>query len=424
MLFRSSKISVTLPELKNASLLGEENIINPVTEKIMKGCVEITYNGEKDKYTYAYVETCKSYATDPVFSNDMIPLYRNGTKWEVAGTRQWFNYEAGEWANAAIVKDPSLYTVQGTEINEEDIIAYMVWIPRFSYSIQTKNASGANTYGHNSTNINSPSSISIRFRKVDETDEGLAYYFGDTPANFKTHPAFMEGSSTSGNGTQYKGFWVSKFEMSGTTSELKSIPHVPSLRGISISTAYNSALNFGPQNNVEGESKLMRNTEWSAVAYLSQSLVGRCTSITACTKIINNNNNLYLSGGANYITNIGHSTTNNFSGVYDMSGLSDEYVMGMVNGSFGNSGFTANPLDRYTDFYDPNNGSLDICDFGKCFGHALGETSGWYGTSSSIIEGEFPFMIRGGNFTSGNIFYFKKSTGNEANASFRVTISN
>ena len=65
-----------------------------------------------------------------------------------------------------------------------------------------------------------------------------------------------------------------------------------------------------------------------------------------------------------------------------------------------------------------------LCDFGKCFGHALGETSGWYGTSSSIIEGEFPFMIRGGNFTSGNIFYFKKSTGNEANASFRVTISN
>ncbi|MDD5979902.1 MAG: hypothetical protein PUC23_02170, partial [bacterium] len=91
------------------------------------------------------------------------------------------------------------------------------------------------------------------------------------------------------------------------------------------------------------DTHMIKNNEWDAVAYLTQSIYGRCTSSTSCTKIGINNNTSYITGygspaGTEYDINNGTyetilgkdaSTTGNIYGVYDMSGGAMEYVMGV-----------------------------------------------------------------------------------------------
>ena len=86
--------------------------------------------------------------------------------------------------------------------------------------------------------------------------------------------------------------------------------------------------------STEVDTHMSKNNEWGAVAYLTQSIYGRCTGSTSCTEVgINNNNNYKTGYGAPagsgtgdfneaYNTTRGKdaSTTNNIYGIYDMSG--------------------------------------------------------------------------------------------------------
>ena len=105
------------------------------------------------------------------------------------------------------------------------------------------------------------------------------------------------------------------------------------------------------------ESHMMKNTEWGAVAYLQHSAYGSATSIRI------NNNSSYITGyqanteptcgytGTNedcnkycndgtcntaYPNSVLASTTGNISGIYDMSGGTWEYVMGVMVDEEGN----------------------------------------------------------------------------------------
>ena len=109
----------------------------------------------------------------------------------------------------------------------------------------------------------------------------------------------------------------------------------------------------------------MKNTEWGAVAYLTQSQYGRCKD-NKCTEVRINNSGSYITGmSATLEPTCGYtesnetcnwyggptdlnvlesgnikgyyltasqesSTTGNYSGIYDMSGGSWEYVMGVM----------------------------------------------------------------------------------------------
>ena len=113
---------------------------------------------------------------------------------------------------------------------------------------------------------------------------------------------------------------------------------------------------------------MLKNNEWGAVAYLTQSIYGRCSSSTSCSEVGINNNSSYVTGygapagssssvtnGA-YNTNLGMdaSTTGNIYGVYDMSGGAYEYVMGNYNNTIKNAQFTTLPNTKYYNVYKVN----------------------------------------------------------------------
>ena len=95
---------------------------------------------------------------------------------------------------------------------------------------------------------------------------------------------------------------------------------------------------------------MMKNSEWNAVAILSQSIYGRCPSDSTCPEVSINNSSSYITGSSGgsstasssntvyaYNTSEGQtaSTTMNVTGVYDMNGGAAEYVMGVLLDSDG-----------------------------------------------------------------------------------------
>ena len=106
---------------------------------------------------------------------------------------------------------------------------------------------------------------------------------------------------------------------------------------------------------------MMKNMEWGAIAYLTQSKYGRCEENVNCTEVRINNSSSYVTGSSavnepligytgysDYASNelgqdkdsivvnynnsksVQSSTTNNYYGIFDMSGGAYEYVMGVM----------------------------------------------------------------------------------------------
>ena len=123
------------------------------------------------------------------------------------------------------------------------------------------------------------------------------------------------------------------------------------------------------------------------------------------------------------------STTGNITGIYDMAGGAEEYVMGVFANSNGelwsgystslNSGFTglvglagtsytgtAFPDSKYYDVYkatsDTTISVLTACNGGVCYGHGLSETNIWYNDFAYFVSANSPWLVRGGQFSSGS----------------------
>ena len=199
---------------------------------------------------------------------------------------------------------------------------------------------------------------------------------------------------------------------------------------------------------------MSKNNEWGAVAYLTQSIYGRCINSTTCTEIGINNNSSYITGygappgsdynasnGA-YNTSLGKdaSTTKNIYGIYDMSGGALEYVMGVLadpsgkprsgqNSSF-NSGFTGMLDDgtKYTGIAFPDSKYYNLYTGTTYTGHALTETKNWYSDGARFVVSNYPWFKRGGYYYDGagaGVFDFGISIGNSGyNNSSRSVISN
>ena len=263
----------------------------------------------------------------PVIATGLTPVNWNGSAWETTTVANWdYNYNSvatathstvtgngnGKWANAQTA-DGSLY----------------VWIPRYSYKITSGYHSGGNSW--NSLDDPGTNKIEVKFSNgtVDDIIDG-----------YSSHPAFTFGSQ------ELEGIWVAKFEASqgsttsqvsaptSSTSVAKSIPGVTSWRGITLSDMFDYAYN----TYRNADSHLMKNTEWGAVAYLTNA-IGRIPYI--------NNSSDYITGNAggsqdanqapgttnawNTSGGVKASTTHNVYGIYDMSGGSWEYVAAYLN---------------------------------------------------------------------------------------------
>ena len=398
----------------------------------------VIYNGNFKIYTRQMLEDDNldlSGANKPVLASNMIPVYYDETNdvWKKANkdntdkTNPWYSYNStgeykGRWANAVTVKEANRQTYLnasiGTPISMDDITTMWVWIPRFNV-VTPSNYNGG-------TKV-SPGAIDITFVKQNE-------------------PAI--DTFTFGN-KELSGFWYGKYEVGGTlaspcTNETCNVsnivvkPNVTSLRSQTVSSFFFASRSMEQVGNSFGfvssevDTHMSKNNEWGAVAYLTQSIYGRCTSSTSCTEIgINNNSNFITGYGAPagsaetvsngaYNTTLGKdaSTTGTIYGIYDMSGGSWEYVMGVYTNTIGESGFSSLPDTKYYNNYTETSYT----------GHALTETNGWYNDIADFVISDCPWFGRGGSYDSNAFageFYFGRSDGSAGSyIGLRLVITN
>ena len=385
-------------------------------------------------------------ANSPVLASNMIPVYYDeiNNVWKKADVNnkdssyQWYSYNStgdkkGMWANAVTVKEANRQTYLnanvGTLISMDDITTMWVWIPRFN-AVTPSNYNGGTK--------DNPGAINVTFVKSNEPAID-AFTFGDK---------------------QLSGFWYGKFEISHTTlassntannlgctnetcSNANGIiikPNVNSLRNNNVSNLFFASRSMEQTGNsfgfvnIEVDTHMSKNNEWGAVAYLTQSIYGRCTSNTTCTEVGINNNTSYITGIGdkpsstassvktntyNTISGKNASTTGTIYGIYDMSGGAWEYVMGVYSNTISDSGFSSLPDNKYYNNYTATSYT----------GHAISETKGWYNDQSfSVYFSVSPWFKRSCYYDDGELsgmFAFYGSSGiNGGNSASRFVITN
>ena len=414
--------------------------ISPKTNIFESGGTHQTIIGGTVKFKVS-VETVEitnldtSGANKPVLASNMIPVYYDeaNSVWKKADKNnsqkdyRWYSYTStgeykGMWANAVTVKEANRQTylnaTPGTTISMDDITTMWVWIPRFN-AVTPSNYNGGTQ--------SKPNAIDVTFVKQNETAID-AFTFGNK---------------------ELSGFWYGKFEIGGSlasscTNETCNVsnivvkPNVSSLRSQKVSSFFYASRSMEQAGNSFGfvnsevDTHMSKNNEWGAVAYLTQSIYGRCTSSTTCTEVGINNNSGYITGygapagssssvtNGTYNTALGKdaSTTGTIYGIYDMSGGAYEYVMGVYNNAKSSSGFNSLPDEKY---YNNYTGS-------SYTGHALTETKRWYGDNDGFVSASYPWFARGGYYGAGGVtgvFYFSSHDGNSINShSSHLVISN
>ena len=491
----TSEKSVTLEDLER------EKLINYSGNKVECDIVKIYSNGkvylkdckvkgERVDYTYGEKQRDPNITVD--LEEGLIPVIYDEDNWIVVDKNdlQWYDYDEQKWANAVVLsqeaktnnknKVGSILTVDG---ENPDILMMFVYIPRYEYKIEGQ-------YGIHADGIEGtqqlPGEIEVNFIKNDKM----------TPTNgYILHPAFTFDDQ------QINGFWMGKFELShielsssstsnnlgctnannGVTcaadsSKFRILPNVVSLRRNNVSKFWygiksiENASSFGLMNI---DIHMIKNSEWGAIAYLSQSKYGKSGNSDydrIQKEIYQNKSSNHITGNSNGTpsqdisytqcaynqkmgTNTnqdkkncgpGASTTGNIYGVYDMNGGSWEYVMGVYsdidgiysgnnsnsNSGLGYSGFNGKlsssneiinygldiPTMKYYDKYTTNI-MTTTCDSKICYGHALSETSGWYNDYSEMITRDWPWFTRSGHYgfnERSGIFAFAQSTGKES----------
>ena len=471
----------------------------------------------ENAFTYAKSSICRN--ADPNsdcqvdIDNNMIPVTyvgydgNGGGHWAVVSDADiqrnpgsWYDYGDKQWANAVTVKNPRKYTnaATGTEVNNNDVLGYWVYIPRYAYEVRYRDASNSKVSAQNFDIVfetkNDPVKQPIECNTGDyqtcvknQYGESALTYPNTTSQDdqlnnqtaWATHPAFTWKYTRAINGfdrtTELNGFWIGKFETTGTrtASTVKPNQHANILEFIGEFYSAARSIGYPDPNNVGGgtesddttngltqnshhlakaTSHMLKNSEWGAVAYLSASRYGagvnkvqinaampasgstdadgdedeslRRGGATGCGPESNGVEGQYDAGTLNETTiesstacgsadrayngTIGQyaSTTNNVYGVYDMSGGTDEYVMGNYstnlsqtsNGAWGDE--VKIPIKPpYVDIYNIT-GSYD-CTWSVggsgCGGHALFETANWGTDSGRFASPEFSWFGRGGS---------------------------
>ena len=430
---------------------------------------------------------------DPVIKDNLIPvtISDNGVVSKASLSSKWYSYEDKIWANSVILKDESVVYKNGETIPEDNIESYFVWIPKYSYQLfDLGNYSSLTSITDKTQEIkikfgtsNTSDSVSGECTTPFESGQGIAGSSGNCKVgDYMTHPAFLAFDTT--------GLWVGKFETgydgatstasaqvnSADTSKIIIKPNVYSWRNITVGNAFKNSYDY----KRDLDSHMMKNTEWGAVAYLQHSKYGSQASVRI------NNNGTYITGYAateeptlgyyrgtsiagnrtestalgvdgtytvNYLNSksVVASTTNNHSGIYDMSGGAWEYVMGYTTGSAtvgGNSYITSLYPNFFNDnvyskYWDKYTSTVDNNYNNRILGDATGEMgpfgrttdpdayirnkSSWYKDYADIAVYSYSWFDRGGSWfhgTASGAFAFNRDDGNPyAYYSFRVVLT-
>ncbi|MCI7241726.1 MAG: hypothetical protein MR550_04200, partial [Bacilli bacterium] len=174
---------------------------------------------------------------------------------------------------------------EGTEIREDDILAFYVWIPRYKYKVWniSKQAGAESTYAYNAktegidivfeSGKESTGTISCTYNyNVDSANGGVdlstttAETCTGSNGDYYTHPAFTFGSDN------VNGFWISKFEISSsdpsatdgggnvTNLTIRSLPNVNSWRNNKLSNFSTVIQNMQTSSNIYGLNTSRTNT--------------------------------------------------------------------------------------------------------------------------------------------------------------------
>ena len=424
-------------------------------------------------FTDTYRETLLN-GTDPVITDKLIPVVISdtGVVTKADTSKEWYSYENKKWANSVILKDESVTYQDGETIQESNIESYFVWIPRYKYKIfNTGSYTGLTTIS------NSTQTIEVVFENKDTTPSN-----GTTVGSYLTHPAFTS--------LDVNGIWVGKFETgydgatstagaqvnSVDTSKIIIKPNVYSWRNITTGNMFKNSYDY----KRDLDSHMMKNTEWGSVAYLQHSQYGSQVNIRI------NNNSAFITGyagkeeptvGYNIGTSIAGnrvestdlgkdgtytvnylntnstvaSTTNNYSGIYDMSGGAWEYVMGYttgattVGGSSGITGLYPNFFGNssYSKYWDKYTAEVNTNYNNRILGDAIGEMgpfgsekdpdgnanakSSWYKDYAYFVDSVHPWFVRGGRWCYGaaaGAFAFSYGIGaTSTGLSFRIVLA-
>ena len=353
---------------------------------------------------------------------------------------------SSEWANAEVT----------TIVNNEEIKSYFVWIPRYAYRIvyfKTPDDKKAYKEGTLTEEEGIESGQIVGYSdsrgivdkdgvKVDNVESTTKINVGDY---FMVHPAFTTNADNGGGWEQeLEGLWIGKYEAarsdatntsvgSTTTTTIKVQPNVRSFRNDTIGNMYNYAISYS--ENLK--SHMLKNSEWGAVAYLTDSKYGR----NGTEVIINNNSNCItgqagdsVSAPPNTSTNTYNtekgvlaSSTGNVYGIYDLSGGVFEYVASYYKDgdssmlSYGSS-FADKTNDEYSTAYE---GTTESSNYK--YGDATYETHDWNQDGAYFVSSDSPFFMRGGvyyNGTDAGVFYFNRYNGhNYSYSGFRLGLA-
>ena len=329
-------------------------------------------------------------ANSPKVTTGMIPIKWKNNTWVVCSQddAEWYNYDdKKEWAN--VMLSDGTYKADtvavGQTVAERDLGSMYVWIPRYAYKIAGEK------------------NIEVTFLKgnTNEGSDGVIYTTDESTDTSKTaivHPAFNLG------GTELNGFWVAKFEASGTNKDgnavgnasssssaqqyapdstiiAKSLPNKISWRHISIGESEKRSMDIATTSKSSfgltsgANTHLIKNNEWGAVAYLCYSECGSVPMTNGTgTWSSDHYYDLYTGQGPkssgdegiysydashNYSTSNGvlSSTTRNVTGVYDMAGGAWERVAGYLDNSNGNLEYYGKSDDGTIQYFQ--NGKLN-----------------------------------------------------------------
>ncbi len=383
----------------------------------------------------------------PELYQGMIPVvYDNDGNVYVADVdSDWYNYQDHRWGNAVLVDNTKegvtakyfdsnnklREDISGEQIPMDEILQMYVWIPRYKYELF--NAEYKSSTPKQIINIKFEKGIentgNIKCTYTNNGDgtitESCLNKEGEEASNgeWYTHPAFTFKGTTEDNGTELKGIWIGKFEPSdpmdengrfvGKINEITILPGKTSMINKSVSSAFIAEQALSKEGNKynlkhgEVDTRVMKNMEWGAVAYLTQSLYGIYKDENTCNidgmdfnecevwinntaqgaashGVTNNDGGTYTGCAGDTVSaavqwniaddgseakcdedkrwntgGVNASTTGNIYGIYDMSGGAQEYLMGVIlqdgkpDVSLGNSGFNASSLPdpKYYDIY-------------------------------------------------------------------------
>ncbi|MDO4271903.1 MAG: hypothetical protein Q4C83_02920 [Candidatus Saccharibacteria bacterium] len=301
----------------------------------------------------------------------------------------WYNYNQKQWANVVTIATDKLSAYKdaapGTEINNDDVLSYFVYIPRYAYEVQRRDAT--DHYVPDKITVNGSvikNEFAIRYETVDtaksspavcainsqiqtaaqmwkdgtlnngtdsnilakdyRTGCGISRDYADkNSSTWATHPAFTFGDK------ELNGIWVSKHELTGTTKQPTAKPNQKHINFDSMGIMYDIAKSMGTLDaaNVYGSgtvvtqnnqnltddggytSHMVKNVEYGAVVYLSSSADG--AGINGVQPNTNNQSGKDASGkDSRSVTGCGPASATSKSTYTDGTDLSDKLTSSLT----------------------------------------------------------------------------------------------